>query len=131
MSCEDGRAFILEAAARLISEPFPPYSGPKLSKSQENKERRKQRSAAKQTDDTSAAPRAKISHFVMNLPDSAIEFLDAFRGIFSSIGKQHVANVYSAMPMIHCHCFTRELEPDKARVDILKVGLFSCLFALF
>ncbi|KAJ7786602.1 Met-10+ like-protein-domain-containing protein [Mycena metata] len=101
-------------------EPFPPYSGPKLSKSQENKERRKQRSAAKQTDDTPAAPRAKISHFVMNLPDSAIEFLDAFRGIFSSMAQQDVANIYSTMPMIHCHCFTRELEPEKAQVDILK-----------
>ncbi|KAJ7170157.1 Met-10+ like-protein-domain-containing protein [Mycena filopes] len=120
VSCEDGRAFIQDAVTRLLAQPFPPYSGPKKSKSQENKERRQQRTVGQQVDSTPASPRAKISHFVMNLPDSAIEFLDAFRGILSNIDKQDVESLYSSMPMIHCHCFTREIEPHNARVDILK-----------
>ncbi len=61
----------------------------------------------------------------MNLPDSAIQFLDAFRGIFSSdnAGGRDLSGVYDkdSLPMVHCYCFTRELEPDKAEVDIRKV----------
>lgn len=124
VSCEDGRAFIREAVTRLIAEPFPAYSGPKKSKNQENRERRKQRAFGSHapTDNAPSPTRNKISHFVMNLPDSAIEFLDAFRGIFSRLDRQKVEKIYTTMPMIHCHCFTREIEPEPARVDILKVG---------
>ncbi|KAJ7878611.1 Met-10+ like-protein-domain-containing protein [Mycena leptocephala] len=122
VSCEDGRAFIQEAVTRLIAEPFPAYSGPKKSKNQENRERRKQRAFGSQgpMDNGPSPTRNKISHFVMNLPDSAIEFLDAFRGIFSRLDRQKVEKIYTTMPMIHCHCFTREIEPEPARVDILK-----------
>ncbi|KAJ7161296.1 Met-10+ like-protein-domain-containing protein [Mycena crocata] len=121
VSCEDGRSFIREAVSRLIADPFPAYSGPIKSKSQENQERRKQRKLGYQSADNALSlPRARISHFVMNLPDSAIQFLDAFRGIFSYLDKQDVDKIYNNMPMIHCHCFTREIEPENARVDILK-----------
>jgi tRNA (guanine37-N1)-methyltransferase len=52
----------------------------------------------------------------MNLPDSAIEFLDVFRGILSF---PELNNFYDVMPMIHCHCFTREVtDPEKAEQDI-------------
>jgi tRNA (guanine37-N1)-methyltransferase len=68
--------------------------------------------------------RMRISHFVMNLPDSAIQFLDAFRGILSRIDASYrdLREIYDVMPMIHCHCFTRELDHDKAKADILTVG---------
>ena len=69
----------------------------------------------------SGPPRDKITHIVMNLPDSAIEFLDAFRGVLSD---PDLARKYAVMPVIHCHCFTREVEEDKAHEDILRV---SCL----
>ncbi|KAJ7675332.1 Met-10+ like-protein-domain-containing protein [Mycena rosella] len=117
VSCEDGRQFIQDVVARLIADPFPAYSGPKKSKNQENLERRK--GSVKPRADN-AAPRNKISHFVMNLPDSAIEFLDAFRGIFSHLNKEDADRIYTTMPMIHCHCFTREIEPENAKMDILK-----------
>ncbi|KAJ7651669.1 Met-10+ like-protein-domain-containing protein [Mycena polygramma] len=118
VSCEDGRVFIQEAAKRLIAEPFPAYTGPRKSKTQESREKRKQRSGWLPAEDPPAPSlsRNKISHFVMNLPDSAIEFLDAFRGILP----QDTRDIYTTMPMIHCHCFTREIEPENARVDIIK-----------
>jgi tRNA (guanine37-N1)-methyltransferase len=74
------------------------------------------------TDVKHPSPRQGISHFVMNLPDSAIEFLDCFQGIFSGgASERDLSGIYTDMPMIHCHCFTRELEPDKAEADIKQV----------
>ena len=63
----------------------------------------------------------------MNLPDTAILFLDAFRGVLSpaNAGDRDLSGVYDRehMPMVHCHCFTRELEPERAAVDIRQVGV--------
>ncbi len=65
----------------------------------------------------------------MNLPDSAITFLDAFRGILASSSLSSQADIdlaatYDVMPMVHCHCFTRELEREAAERDIRHVRSF-------
>ncbi|KJA28410.1 hypothetical protein HYPSUDRAFT_62040 [Hypholoma sublateritium FD-334 SS-4] len=127
VSCEDGRDFIRTSVSRLYGTPFPAYTGPRPSRAQQEKERKQlqKRVAAEgipippsvPADDTKP-PRRRISHFVMNLPDSAITFLDAFRGILSDAEDRNLSGTYSEMPMIHCHCFTRELEPEKAEADI-------------
>jgi hypothetical protein len=60
----------------------------------------------------------------MNLPDSAITFLDAFRGILVPSSSQtniDLTAIYDVMPMVHCHCFTRELEREAAERDIRHV----------
>lgn len=68
-------------------------------------------------------PRRKIDHFVMNLPSTALEFLDAFRGCLSPIKDEpEFEEVYSTMPLVHCHCFTRELDEEKAKTDIQQVS---------
>jgi hypothetical protein len=55
----------------------------------------------------------------MNLPDSALTFLDAFRGILSD---PELREAYAnKLPMVHCHCFTRELELEAAKKDIFAV----------
>lgn len=46
----------------------------------------------------------EISHFVMNLPDSAIDFLGNFVGLYASISEQ---NSITKMPWIHVHCFEK------------------------
>jgi len=72
------------------------------------------------------SPRQTVSHFVMNLPDSAIDFLDAFRGVLSESANERDLNGNNAnMPMVHCHCFTRELQPDRAEADIVQVMLLT------
>jgi tRNA (guanine37-N1)-methyltransferase len=67
-----------------------------------------------------------ISHFVMNLPGSALEFLDAYNGCYAPLlaevdfpGKDAID-----MPIVHVHCFTKEPEGDNARDDICKVGVY-------
>lgn len=56
----------------------------------------------------------------MNLPDTAIEFLDAYRGVLQHEGRK-LNGLYEKMPMVHCHCFTRFLDNDEARADITQV----------
>ncbi|KAF9531940.1 hypothetical protein CPB83DRAFT_808080 [Crepidotus variabilis] len=128
VSCEDGRDFIRSSVARVYDEPFEPYAGPKPSRVQEEKDRKRSLKLAASGQETSLAtpttpaqadkpPRRAITHFVMNLPDSAITFLDAFRGILVD-NSRNLSGVYEEMPMIHCHCFTRETESEAASKDI-------------
>ncbi|KLO20057.1 hypothetical protein SCHPADRAFT_817086 [Schizopora paradoxa] len=124
-SCEDGRDFIRGAARRAYDEPFAAYAGPKPNRRQVREERRRrleqqgEGAARPEPDDTVTVekpPRNRIAHFVMNLPDTAIDFLDAFRGVLS----RDLRGVYSELPMVHCHCFTRFLDLADARADIEK-----------
>lgn len=58
----------------------------------------------------------------MNLPGAAIEFLDAFQGCLSMIKDESgFADIYQTMPLVHCHSFTRELEPENAQADLRQV----------
>ncbi|KAF8204026.1 Met-10+ like-protein-domain-containing protein [Pholiota molesta] len=126
VSCEDGRDFIRSSVSGLYDNPFPAYTGPKPSRIQEEKERKRLQKllAAGQPipppapKEATKPPRRRISHFVMNLPDSAITFLDAFRGILTDTEGRNLSGIYDEMPMVHCHCFTRELEPARAEADI-------------
>ena len=128
VTCEDGRDFIRKIVSRVFDEPLPACSGPKLSRQQEEKERKRlQKLTAEDQSVTLAntkSPRKRITHFVMNLPDSAIQFLDAFRGILIDDQRNLRETYHDQMPMIHCHCFTRELELEAARQDIQKVRHF-------
>ena len=122
--------------ARSLRKPFPP-PGPRLSPRKRKEERIELVQAFKilalrAPSPPPLQPRPRIDHFVMNLPESAIDFLDAFRGFLSpeNIGIDAM-EIYDVMPMIHCYCFTRELESDKAEVDIRKVRFFFSARQLF
>ncbi|EJU02614.1 hypothetical protein DACRYDRAFT_88387 [Dacryopinax primogenitus] len=64
------------------------------------------------------------THYILNLPTTAIQFLFAFRGLLRPIMETHLmAQYYSPtknMPMIHVYCFTNALDEDSMRADILK-----------
>ncbi|KAJ3517865.1 hypothetical protein NLJ89_g229 [Agrocybe chaxingu] len=125
VSCEDGRDFIRASVSRVFDEPFPAYTGPKPSRMQEERDRKRlQKFAAEgklvpvpDTVEMRKPLRRAIAHFVMNLPDSAITFLDAFKGILAD-DSRNLSGAYEQMPMVHCHCFTRELDIARAEEDI-------------
>jgi tRNA (guanine37-N1)-methyltransferase len=128
-SCEDGHEFIRHSAIRVAAEPLPAFTGPPLSQSQRRALSREQ--TREQSRELMPAlqlpPRKRIAHFVMNLPDSAITFLDAFRGIFAPSSSTSVSDIdlkalYDVMPMVHCHCFTREMDREAAESDIRHVS---------
>ena len=128
-SCQDGREFIRSVIARALDEPLPPYQ-PATSRSQARKAERTARQQGQQKDNAATKEpggpkRDRITHFVMNLPDSAITFLDAFRGVLSpqNMGGRDLSGIYgsSDLPTVHCYCFTRELELEKAEKDIRQV----------
>ncbi|KAH9982981.1 Met-10+ like-protein-domain-containing protein [Lactifluus volemus] len=117
-SCKDGRDFIRHAAALVAANPFPGYTGPPLSQSQRRAQSRQQ---SRGQISSQQPPRNRIAHFVMNLPDSAITFLDSFRGMLAPSSSESIADLqalYDVMPMVHCYCFTRELEQEAAERDI-------------
>lgn len=154
----DGRHFFRQAVQELYENPFSGRKGPRISASKAAKIARHEREQKKQglpaatssipqlsTSDTSNGteqpPGRFAEHFVMNLPASAIDMLDAFDSLYTpflsgSEGKRSAfladLEEYSRrrskgkwdgelrLPMVHCYCFTKEVEQFEP--DICKVG---------
>lgn len=122
---EDARAFIRHSVLDLWRNPMPPYRRPLSSKEKSRRVRQK----LPVNDDTEGGERRLPDHFIMNLPASAIEFLDAFRGLYKPLvvrqGAAAAIEAKGSMPLVHCYCFTKEVE--NAEADILDVcQLFHC-----
>ncbi|KAI0695651.1 Met-10+ like-protein-domain-containing protein [Cytidiella melzeri] len=132
-SCEDGKDFIRSSVIRVLDQPFPPprniisktqqLRAKKLAREEGKLEQGPANEFAASTTDLSGCQRQRITQYVMNLPDSAITFLGAFRGLLSAAnaGGRDLSGVYdadSSMPTVHCYCFAREPEPEKAEINI-------------
>jgi tRNA (guanine37-N1)-methyltransferase len=58
-------------------------------------------------------------HYVMNLPATAIEFLDAFKGLYKD-------QKLEKLPLIHCYCFSKEIDNlQKDVVDVIFVFFYE------
>lgn len=116
--CEDGGTFIRRVTKEAWDNPFPDLG--------EVKSATRQRRELRKVAPIEAALRQgsrRISHFIMNLPDTAISFLPSFQNLFSDLkAAPDFLEVYNEMPFVHCYCFTRELEYDKAEIDIRNVS---------
>ncbi|KAK9029737.1 hypothetical protein V6N11_026840 [Hibiscus sabdariffa] len=52
-----------------------------------------------------------VDHVIMNLPASALQFLDAFRAIISR------KNWQGQLPLVHCYCFIRANETTESIIS--------------
>jgi tRNA (guanine37-N1)-methyltransferase len=154
----DGREFIQTAPLMAWRNPFPPFES-RASIRQRQKAERQARESAKSSSTTTASQPTRpasslvpqnphvepipssssglspsiepqvIAHYVMNLPDSALEFLDAYRGSHVALlSEQAFTDKYGKdgqgveLGLVHVHCFTRELERENAEKDICSVS---------
>ena len=53
-----------------------------------------------------------ISHYVMNLPASAISFLPAFAGLYDGNEKLFEPYAQRKLPMVHVHCFSTKSDDN-------------------
>lgn len=62
-----------------------------------------------------------ISHYVMNLPDSAISFLGHFNGIY----KKCSPDDYQVMPYVHVHCFEKYENGEEVSMEELHQRVYK------
>lgn len=124
----DGREFIRQSPKTTWTEPFEPYTSPAEMKRREKEARRRREQglppASPSVTVCSRSETQLVDHYIMNLPDSALEFLDAFTGLYDPLTAEPgfvEAVEKRGLPMVHIYCFTREFEPDKAQTDVCEV----------
>ena len=102
----DGREFIQNILARELLQP---YEKPKNSTYQSTKSR----SSLSLRD-------AWNTHVVMNLPATAVEFLDTFKGLYSAVLPEHRDSIH--LPTIYCYCFSKSEDSpeDDALLMVVK-----------
>lgn len=59
-----------------------------------------------------------ISHFVMNLPASAIEFLGSYRGVYAGHESLFGDGTGKRLPVVHVHCFSLKADDETPLNDI-------------
>lgn len=110
---KDGRDFIKEAG-RIVYDASVhgdcAVIQPKVSRS---------KSASSQPPEPKRIPvPPTISHFVMNLPDSAITFLHRFRGTYRGLEHLFEPHTDVKLPMVHVHCFAVKSDDEVPLNDI-------------
>ncbi|XP_028121447.1 tRNA (guanine(37)-N1)-methyltransferase 2 isoform X2 [Camellia sinensis] len=73
------------------------------------------------SDSFNAKPCEHLNHIIMNLPASALQFLDAFRGL---IQRRYWKG---SLPWIHCYCFMRANETEELIISEAESALNACI----
>ncbi|UZJ53253.1 hypothetical protein CBS101457_002573 [Exobasidium rhododendri] len=121
--CEDGRLYIQESIRRCWNQPWEgkptTQEACKLDLASKTAKGRAKQTHQKHKG-VEASPiergpsRRLINHFVMNLPGSALEFLDAFPGAYHDIAgdelEEEMKRDGAQWPMVHVHCFTKDID---------------------
>lgn len=59
-----------------------------------------------------------ISHFVMNLPASALEFTHHYRGVYHGLEELFEPHTSTKLPLVHAHCFAVKQDDEVPLNDI-------------
>jgi tRNA (guanine37-N1)-methyltransferase len=117
-ACCDGREFIRKATIDLAKYQRRVQLIPKfhVSRSRPPKEAKELRELAKRDAEVLHEPRV-FSHYIMNLPATGIEFLDAFLGLYRRREAEFHPITAQKLPLIHLYLFQAvlETESDEAR----------------
>ena len=105
-SCKEGRNFIRDATRSLLTTNY-----------QASAKRRKGMAKARKalSENTLRIEQPRIfSHYVMNLPASALSFLPSYVGLYPQEARQLFApNGSATLPMIHVYCFQPKFKTEE------------------
>ncbi|KAI2468039.1 Met-10+ like-protein-domain-containing protein [Annulohypoxylon bovei var. microspora] len=119
---QDGRTFIREAADLVYAAST---NGEYAVSGPNRREQRSRHPNSKIADKSTSTPESKrisipstISHFVMNLPASAITFLSHCRGLYFGREQLFAPHTGTKLPMVHVHCFAPKAEDETPFTNI-------------
>ena len=107
--CMDGREFIRQATKELLRRETS-VTIPRSTRLSRRPTSRSPHSKASRR--TINAPKS-FQHYVMNLPASAVEFLDAFKGTYAGRSQEFAPHKDMRLPMIHVYCFSEQKETEE------------------
>jgi len=110
----DGHGFIKSAARELLSMDYEAEVEEKVHK--EKKENGVKKGGRTRPIKRKVKQPRYFSHYVMNLPASATDFLPDFIGLFSGLKKDEMPEGFK-LPLIHCHCFDTKSDDNLEQTD--------------
>lgn len=107
--CMDGRLFIKKATEELSVQRRVVVIS---QKGKTTRHQRTQSSASEASRKIFTCPKS-FQHYVMNLPASAVDFLDAFRGVYARRSRDFIPHTETALPTVHVYCFSEQKETEE------------------
>ncbi|KAL8992538.1 MAG: hypothetical protein Q9169_007025 [Polycauliona sp. 2 TL-2023] len=109
-SCEDGHSFIRTSSSQLLASQREITLRSKVSR----KARTTENQNPIQQAPTSILKEPNVfSHYILNLPASALTFLPNFIGLYSGHEQLFSPETEAKLPMIHVYCFSTKSDDNK------------------
>ncbi|KAL8768721.1 MAG: hypothetical protein Q9209_005139 [Squamulea sp. 1 TL-2023] len=110
-SCEDGHSFIRTSSLQLLNSNRQITIHPKVPRTARTAENHK---PFHQTPAEVLKEPKTFSHYVLNLPASALTFLSNFIGVYKHHEHSFYPHTDVNLPMIHVYCFSTKSDDNKA-----------------